>query len=73
VEQLWVDHLVFRVRSLSETERFYTALLNLRAQEYTDSIMYQVADIRIFFTTAATGLLKYDKEQIGLNHLAFGV
>jgi len=73
VDQLWVDHLVFRIRNLSETERFYTALLDRRAQEYPDSIMYKVADTRLFFTTATTSPLQYDKEQIGLNHLAFGV
>ena len=73
MEQLRVDHLVFRISNLSETERFYTALLDLRPQQYPDSIMYKVADTRIFFTRAASSLQQYDKEQIGLNHLAFGV
>ncbi|HXW93074.1 MAG TPA: VOC family protein [Terriglobales bacterium] len=70
----FVDHLVWRVRDLSLTERFYAALLGAPDHRASDSIMYQVGDTRLFFTrcheqTAAT----YDKERVGLNHFALGV
>ena len=36
--------------------------------------MYRMGDTRLFFTTSLEGLAgTYDKETIGLNHIAFGV
>jgi catechol-2,3-dioxygenase len=69
----FVDHLVFRVRDLQMTERFYTQLLGLSPRRVPDSLMWQVGDTRLFFTKAVAGDSRYDKEQVGLNHLAFGV
>jgi catechol-2,3-dioxygenase len=67
-----VDHLVFRVRDMSRTERFYTALLGepFKADEY---IMYMVGDTRFFFTQAADHASPHNKENVGLNHIALGV
>jgi glyoxylase I family protein len=70
----FIDHLVFRVSALDRTERFYTALLGQPAHRTEDSVTYSVGDTLLFFTTSVesqTGT--YDKEKIGLNHLAFGV
>jgi glyoxylase I family protein len=69
----FVDHLVFRVAEMDRTERFYSALLGppLKEQNY---IMYMAGDTRLFFTPcveARKGI--YDKENIGLNHIAFGL
>lgn len=70
----FVDHLVYRVTNLRETERFYTALLGPPSHRISDSIMYQVGYTRIFFTCCVqTDLGSFDKEKVGLNHLAFGV
>jgi glyoxylase I family protein len=70
----FVDHLVFRVAELDRTERFYTALLGQPAQRAEASVMYKAGDTRLFFTRAdqqQDG--SYEKEKVGLNHLAFGV
>ena len=69
----FVDHLVFRVRDLQMSERFYTQLLGLAPRRGPDSLMWQVGDTRLFFTKSSAGDSRYDKEQVGLNHLAFGL
>jgi catechol-2,3-dioxygenase len=69
----FVDHLVFRVRDLQMTERFYAQLLGSPPRHSPDSLMWQVGDARLFFTNVLADASRYDKEQVGLNHLAFGV
>jgi catechol-2,3-dioxygenase len=70
----FVDHLVFRVADLSKTERFYTVLLGQAPHRSDDSIMYQVGHTRVFFTLCDQPRPEsYAKEEVGLNHLAFGV
>jgi len=69
-----VDHLVLRVADLSKTELFYTALLGEAVHPAEGSIMYQVGRTRIFFTLCGRPQsVPYEKEEVGLNHLAFGV
>jgi glyoxylase I family protein len=68
----FVDHLVFRVAELGRTERFYTALLGQSPERAEDSIMYKAGDTRLFFTPCDQPGA-YEKESVGLNHLAFGV
>jgi glyoxylase I family protein len=70
----FVDHLVFRVAELDRTERFYSALLGQSPERAESSLMYRVGDTRLFFTLAdrpQPGV--YEKEKVGLNHMAFGV
>jgi glyoxylase I family protein len=69
----FVDHLVFRVGDLDRTERFYTALLGGEPQKFPDSLMWQIGETRLFFMQAAILQPPFDKERIGLNHLAIGV
>lgn len=70
----FIDHLVFRVADLSRTEPFYTVLLGQPLHRTDDSVMYVVGDARVFFTLCAQSPPRpYAKEQVGLNHLAFGV
>lgn len=68
----FVDHLVFRVRDLKRTERFYAVLLEepLKADGY---IMYMIGDTRLFFTPSVDHAAPYNKENVGLNHIALGV
>ncbi|WP_158821824.1 VOC family protein [Granulicella sp. S156] len=69
-----IDHLVFRVSDLDRTEPFYTALLGQPSHRAEDSLMYSVGETRLFFTTSTEPRAgTYDKEKIGLNHIAFGV
>jgi glyoxylase I family protein len=70
----FVDHLVFRVAELDRTERFYTALFGQVPERAENSLMYKAGETRLFFTLAdrpQRGV--YDKEKVGLNHMAFGV
>jgi glyoxylase I family protein len=68
----FVDHLVFRVRDVAQTERFYSVLLEepFKGDGY---IMYMVGDTRLFFTPSAEQAVPYNKENVGLNHIALGV
>jgi glyoxylase I family protein len=69
----FVDHLVFRVAEIDTTERFYSPLLGqpLKAEDY---LMYTAGDTRLFFTCSVEPRQEtYEKEKIGLNHIAFGV
>jgi len=68
----FVDHLVFRVRNLERTERFYTALFGTPYKE-DGYIMYMVGDTRLFFTPSTEHAAQYNKENVGLNHIALGV
>ena len=70
----FVDHLVFRVADLNRTGQFYNALLGQSPERAEGSIMYQVGDCRLFFTRSTRqDAASFDKENIGFNHLAFGV
>jgi catechol-2,3-dioxygenase len=70
----FVDHVVLCVADLDRTERFYTALLGQRPHRATDSIMYLVGDTRLFFMRSGQHQPSpYEKENVGLNHFAFGV
>jgi glyoxylase I family protein len=70
----FVDHLVFRVAELDRTERFYSALLGQPSQKVAGSLMYAAGDTRLFFTCGVESPRgTYEKEKVGLNHIAFGV
>ena len=60
----FVDHLVFRVRDMDRTERFYTVLLKepFKADGY---IMYMVGDTRLFFTPSVDHASPYNKGEKG--------
>lgn len=74
VPDLYLDHLVFRVREIAETERFWNAILGKPVFKDEESRMYIVGEARLFFTPSSRSSARsYDKESIGLNHLAFGV
>jgi glyoxylase I family protein len=70
----FVDHLVFRVADVGKTQKFYSAFLGEPLESASGSVVYQVGGTKIFFTAyTATDVRGFDKEQLGLNHLAFGV
>jgi glyoxylase I family protein len=74
LSHLYVDHLVFRVRDMTETQLFYGKLLGEPASRSEGSLMYIVGPTRLFFTASSCRRIEpYDKEQPGLNHLAFGI
>jgi glyoxylase I family protein len=70
----FVDHLVLRVAELGRTEPFYTALLAQPPRRAEGSLMYQVGDTLLFLTLSNQPQQEpYEKEKVGLNHIAFGV
>lgn len=70
----FVDHLVFRVKDLAATEHFYSVLLGQSPERSEGSLMYTAGETRLFFTLCNRSEPEpYDKENVGLNHLAFGV
>ena len=68
----FVDHLVFRVRDMDRTTRFYTSLLG-DAYQGEGYAMYSVGHTLLFFTPSRGQTEPFDKEKIGLNHIALGV
>jgi catechol-2,3-dioxygenase len=68
----FVDHLVFFVGDVSRSLRFYEILLGPPAQDSEDSAMFMVGDARLFFVRAKVLDQAFDKQRVGLNHLAFG-
>jgi catechol-2,3-dioxygenase len=71
---VYVDHLVFRVQNLDTTETVYRALFGEAISRGEDSLLFQAGETKLFFTASTRKLSgPYDKEQPGLNHLAFGV
>ena len=74
LQRLYVDHIVFRVRDFEATREFYHALLGDPISQTESSLMYIVGETRLFLTLSTHSIARqYDKEQLGLNHLAFGV
>jgi glyoxylase I family protein len=70
----FIDHLVFRVRQLDRTERFYSALFGPPSHYAEESVMYEVGPTRLFFTISLEPQPRpHNKEAIGMNHIAFGV
>ena len=69
-----IDHLVFRVASIETTETFYTALLGQPAFKTEGMVLFTVSGTRLFFTAVSTPATHpYNKDEIGLNHIALGV
>jgi len=74
IQPAFVDHVVLRVAELDRTERFYTTVLGQTPRRAEGSLMYQLGDTRLFFTLSDRHQQEpYDKEKVGLNHVAFGV
>jgi glyoxylase I family protein len=70
----FIDHLVFRVLDLNKTRDFYNVVLGREPTGGEESLMYRVGDTRVFFTLCQDGTkAAFEKENVGLNHLAFGV
>jgi len=67
-----IDHVVFRVEALDRTERFYTALLG-EPERAEQTLIYTVGETLLFFTTAMDQAQPHNKENVGFNHIAFGI
>jgi len=69
-----LDHVVIFVKSLKKTETFYSKFLDKPEHKYKNSISYKIGATKIFFAVPYRRPKRaFDKEELGLNHLAFGV
>jgi glyoxylase I family protein len=71
----FIDHIVLYVKDLARSREFYTAVLGDPDNDDGEALMFIVGQTRIFVTTPRNKAWagKYNKENIGMNHLAFGV
>jgi glyoxylase I family protein len=74
MKPLYLDHIVIFVKDINKTEAFYSKFLPKPESKYENSISYKLGDTKIFFGTPYHKSKRvFDKEELGLNHLAFGV
>lgn len=69
----YIDHLVLIVKSIKETEKFYSSFLGKPEHIGEDSVSYKIGGTKIFFGLPYGEYEKSDKDKTSLNHLAFGV
>lgn len=71
----YIDHIVLHVKNLKRSKDFYSAILGDPAEEDSEATVFLVGQTRLFLTTPRNKAwsVKFNKENIGLNHLAFGV
>ena len=69
----FIDHIVIIVKDKNITKDFYSKFLGEPEEAYEDSISYKIGDTKIFFGLPYGHHEKYEKDNTGLNHLAFGV
>lgn len=70
-----IDHIVLLVKELGRTKAFYSAFLGDLVHEDKESISFQVGHTKVFFALPYRDDKEFvfDKDRIGLNHIAFGV
>jgi glyoxylase I family protein len=74
MKKIFIDHIVIFVKSLKKTDDFYSKFLGIPEYKYKNSISYKIGDTKVFFAIPYRASKRaFDKEELGLNHLAFGV
>ncbi len=70
-----IDHIVVLVKDIKRTEKFYSAFLGKPNYQDEESVMYQIRETKVFFALPYRDDKEFvfDKDRIGLNHLAFRV
>ena len=69
----FIDHIVIVVKDIKRTEWFYSKFLGEPIRVGKEQVVYQVGDTKTFFVLPYGSYKKYDKDKVGLNHVAFGV
>ena len=71
----FIDHLSVIIKDLNRTEEFYSKFLGNPILRNERLVVYKTGDTRLFFKISPKGEtdFKYDKNEIGVNHIAFGV
>lgn len=71
----FIDHIVLMIKNVKRSKEFYSKFLGKPVQEDKYSVAFQIGDTKIFFGLPYRKIVgnEFDKDRIGLNHLAFGV
>jgi len=69
----FIDHIVIIVKSIQETEKFYSGFLGLPEYVSEETVVYKIGGTKVFFVLPHGEFEKTDKDKSGLNHIAFGV
>ncbi|MEK6964441.1 MAG: VOC family protein [Nanoarchaeota archaeon] len=70
----FIDHISIWVKDVERTASFYTKFLGSPIQKDKEVVAWKIGDTKLFFGLSyKENPAAFDKENIGLNHLAFGV
>ena len=69
----FIDHIVLIVADVKKTVDFYSLFLGEPDQINDQQVVFKVGETKIFFGLPYGHHEKYEKDNTGLNHLAFGV
>lgn len=68
----FIDHFVIIVKDVKRTADFYSSFLGKPIQMGEEQVVFQVGETKLFFGLPYGEYARYDKDNYGLNHLAFG-
>lgn len=70
-----IDHILLIVNDIEKTEEFYSKIFGKPIYKDEDSIAWKIGDTKLFFGLPFKKLRNnvFDRNRIGLNHLAFVV
>lgn len=68
-----IDHIVISVKNLKSSTKFYSSFLG-KATTSKEDVSWKLGDTKLFITSPyKRNALKFDKANLGLNHIAFRV
>ena len=68
-----LDHIVIVVKDLFETELFYSSFLGSPIEVAEGTIAYAIGKTRLMLVLPEHKFAEHDRNEGGMNHLAFGV
>jgi len=70
-----IDHIVLMVRDVEKTAEFYSKFLGKPIFQGKDQVAYQVGQTKLFLALPYHELKdnEFNKDRVGLNHIAFGL
>lgn len=72
--RLFVDHIVLFVKDVKRSRDFYSKFLKAPLHKDPHSVCYQIGETKLFLALPyRKPRRKFEKEELGLNHLAFGI
>lgn len=71
----FIDHVVIMVKNVYKTETFYSKFLGKPLSKDKYSVAYKIGGIKLFFGLPFKNVRNnnFNRNRIGLNHVAFGV